>query len=173
MRIPEFKYGLFAVLTVDPFDYMDVVISQGVDGLTGTLLRDEMKRAADVIRTNAGVLVETFAAPPLIGLWTCPNGAVDDRALAAGKTLATAKPVAGLKGPYVALSYGNMLFQEDRRGIINILGPASKRCDSLHRLAHQRRLALVVDDEIARLGAVGEFESIGEGAFAWKGVARA
>jgi hypothetical protein len=172
MRIPEFKYGLFAVLSVDPFDYMDAVISQGVEGLTGTLLRDEAKRAADLIRSNGGALLETFATPPLIGLWACPDGAADVRALAAGKALAGTKPVAGLKGPYVGLSYGTMLFQEDRRGIINILGPASKRCDVLHRLAHQRGVALVVDDEIARLGAAGEFEPIGEGAFAWKGVAR-
>jgi hypothetical protein len=129
-----------------------------------------MKRAADVIRANGGVLVETFAAPPLIGLWACANGSADVRALVAGRALAMVKPGAGLKGPYVGLSYGNMLFQEDRRGIINILGAASKRCDESYRLAHQRGLALVVDDEIARLGAAGEFEAIGEGAFVWKGV---
>jgi len=172
MRIPEFKYGQFAVLTVDPFDYMDAVISKGPEGLTDTSLRDEAKRAVEVIRSNGGVLVEALGVPPLIALWACPTGAADVRALVAGKALAKTKPVAGLKGPYVGLSYGNMLFQEDRRGIINILGPALKRCDELYRLAQKRGVALVVDDGIARLGAVGEFEAIGEGAFAWTGVAR-
>jgi hypothetical protein len=163
MRVPEFRHGVFCVLVVDPVDYVRMV-SPGEESNTG---REFMGRVVGGIRRHGGEVVETVYGPPVVGLWRCGEGAADGRVLEAARELMGAE-----EGLVMGASFGRMLYQEDRGVVVNVLGKASERADELFRLAKGRGVVLVVDDGIAMLGVEGEFESIGERAWAWRGAGR-
>jgi hypothetical protein len=134
------------------------MVSPGEDSNKG---REFMGRVVGSIRRHGGEVVETVYGPPVVGLWRSAEGKADGRVLEAARELATAGVVTGA-------SFGEMLWQEDRGVVVNVLGKASERADELFRLAKARGVVLVVDDGIAILGAQGEFERVGEGAWGWR-----
>ncbi len=60
---------------------------------------------------------------------------------------------------------GPLIFQEHDQTIINVLGPAFTRAQSLHDLARKRGAALAVDAALAELGGPATFERVEDDAW--------